>query len=102
VEVLIASRELGQRYGEEPVAMQFCHGEGEVFHMISHYYLQRTETRSARHSMPAAEYAEAKGVALDQEAEDLAVTDVESAASSSRLLANVVAAKKRTSEGRRS
>ena len=46
VQVLITSRELGRRYGEAAVAVLFPWGEGEVFHMISHYYLQRTELRS--------------------------------------------------------
>ena len=31
------------------MAVLFPRGEGEVFHMISHYYLQRTEFRNARH-----------------------------------------------------
>jgi hypothetical protein len=53
VQVLITSRELGARYGEEPVAVRFGWGEGEVFHMISHYYLQRTETRTIRHQAGA-------------------------------------------------
>ena len=47
--VLITSRELGEKYGERPVAVWFRWGEGDVFHMISHYYLQRTEERTARH-----------------------------------------------------
>lgn len=49
VEVLLASRDLTNRYGESPVAVLFRHGEGEIFHMISHYYLQRTELRTERH-----------------------------------------------------
>ena len=49
VKVLITSRELGEKYGERPVAVWFRWGEGDVFHMISHYYLQRTEERTARH-----------------------------------------------------
>ena len=50
VQVLITSRELEEKYGEAPVAVWFRWGEGDVFHMISHYYLQRTElrTRAAR------------------------------------------------------
>ena len=43
VQVLITSNELEQKYGEAPVAVTFAHGEGEVLHMISHYYLQRAE-----------------------------------------------------------
>lgn len=95
VEVLIASSELETKYGESPVAVLFRHGEGEVFHMISHYYLQRTELRETRHSASASEYAASKGVAPDPAMADLNVADVESAASSARLFANVVAQKKR-------
>ena len=51
VRVLITSRELKEKYGEAPVAVWFRWGEGDVFHMISHYYLQRTELRTER--MPA-------------------------------------------------
>ena len=50
VRVLITSRELEEKYGEAPVAVWFRWGEGDVFHMISHYYLQRTELRTERHA----------------------------------------------------
>ena len=46
VRVLIRSGELGEKYGECAVAVVFEFGKGEVFHMISHYYLQRTELRN--------------------------------------------------------
>ncbi|MGZ8631196.1 MAG: hypothetical protein ACXWZF_09560 [Actinomycetota bacterium] len=99
VRVLISSRELGRRYGETPVAVLIPWGEGEVFHMISHYYLQRTEFRSARHTGKAGAYFAEKGMAvpsdLADDVDDLRVGDVESAAGSSRLVANVIAAKKR-------
>lgn len=99
VEVLITSKELGTKYGEAPVAVLFRHGEGEVFHMISHYYLQRTELRSARQKMPAAMYASQKGYTMSASDAsvfaDLSVGDVESATSSARLLANIVAGKKK-------
>jgi len=101
VEVLITSAELGLRYGEAPVAVLFRHGQGDVFHMISHYFLQRTELRGARQQAPAATYAVAKGVtptvAMAADLDGLAAGDVESAASSTRWLANVVADKKRRS-----
>ena len=106
VEVLITSRELGDSYGESPVAVLFPHGEGEVFHMISHYYLQRTELRNERHNAPAYAYAAEKGVAMDAalsaNMRDLRVGDVESAQTSARLMANVVASKKRSANERAS
>ncbi|MHA2253322.1 MAG: hypothetical protein ACXAD7_23370, partial [Candidatus Kariarchaeaceae archaeon] len=48
VKILIRSKELGEKYGEDPVIVNFDHGEGTVYHMISHFYLQRTETRDAK------------------------------------------------------
>jgi hypothetical protein len=95
VEVLLRSSELEARYGEAPVAVLFRHGEGEVFHMISHYYLQRTELRTARHAAPASSYAFEKGVAVGADLDGLSLGEVESAATSARFVANVVAAKKR-------
>lgn len=102
VEVLITSKEMEDKYGEAPIAVIFKHGEGEVFHMASHYYLQRTDLRSERHSMPGAAYATEKGVQLSadisREMGDLTLGDVESTSSSARLFANVVAQKKRKSQ----
>ncbi|MBW3556550.1 MAG: hypothetical protein KY454_06385 [Actinobacteria bacterium] len=95
VKVLITSRQLGEQWGEAPVAVVFSHGQGEVFHMISHYYLQRTELRNARHRSAATAYAAEKGVAAGADLEGLTVGDVESAAGSARLFANIVADKKR-------
>ena len=99
VKVLIASRELGSRHGEPAVAIWFCHGEGEVFHMISHYYLQRTELRTERHRRPAPEYYGEKGMPVPEDLradlEGRSIGDIESAQSSARLMANLIAAKKR-------
>jgi len=98
VEVLITSKELGQKYGEEPVAVWFRWGEGEVFHMISHYYLQRTELRTQRHTAGAAEYFVEKNVpmtaAMQAEYAGLMLSDVESAKPSARFVSNVMIDKK--------
>jgi hypothetical protein len=98
VQVLITSKELGEKYGEEPVAVWFRWGHGEVFHMISHYYLQRTELRTQRHQAPAASYFAEKGlgVSLDMCADigDLSLADVESAKPSASFMANVMIEKK--------
>lgn len=101
VQVLLSSREMGERYGEAAIAVQFAHGQGEVFHMVSHYYLQRTELRSARHAAPAASYLAEKGIddpELVRLAQGLSVGDVESAATSARLFANMVSSKRRLFE----
>jgi hypothetical protein len=105
VKVLLQSGELGTKYGEKPVAVLFDHGHGEVFHMISHYYLQRTELRDARHGATATTWADEKGVVLSApaaaEMADLSLGEVESAGSSARLFANVVAQKKRRAQSNR-
>jgi hypothetical protein len=99
VQVLITSRELGEKYGETPVAVWFRWGEGDVFHMISHYYLQRTELRTTRHQSAAAGYFAEKGVAMSQamvrEYADLSLADVESAKPSAAFMANVIIEKRR-------
>jgi hypothetical protein len=98
VRVLITSRELEEKYGEAPVAVWFRWGDGDVFHMISHYYLQRTELRTQRHAGPAAAYFAEKGVEMNQDMvadmDDLCLADVESAKPSAAFMANVIAAKK--------
>jgi len=101
VRVLIRSRELGEKYGEEPVAVVFEYGKGEVFHMISHYYLQRAELRNDRHAQTAESYAMSKGVnfspGMANSVADIKLAEVEAAATSSRLIANILADKKRRS-----
>jgi len=98
VQVLITSKELGEKYGEEPVAVWFRWDEGEVFHMISHYYLQRTELRTQRHQAPAASYFEEKGVGLSAmmsaDVADLSLSDIESAKPSAAFMTNVMIEKK--------
>ena len=99
VRVLIRSRELGEKYGEEPGAVVFEYGKGEVFHMISHYYLQRAELRNARHAQTAESYAMSKGVnfspGMATAVADIKLGEVAAAATSSRLIANILADKKR-------
>ncbi len=50
VQVLVASQEMKKKYGEDPIVVTFKFGKGEVYHMTIHFYLQRTETRTKRHS----------------------------------------------------
>ena len=58
VKVLVSSKELGKKYRDDPVIISFEWGKGIVYHMISHFYLQRTETRSQRHMGTVTDYAE--------------------------------------------
>jgi hypothetical protein len=106
VEVLLRSRALEKKYGEAPVAVLFHYGKGEVFHMISHYYLQRTELRDARHKSAGASYFAEKGVPMSPETtamvQDLSLGEVQAAATSTRFLANLVASKKQRGARQRS
>lgn len=40
----------------------FDYGEGKVYHMISHFYLQRSETRTKRHAASASSYLDEKEI----------------------------------------
>ncbi len=100
VRVLLASAELGGRYGEPAVAVHFRAGEGEVLHMISHYYLQRAETRTARHASNWKTYAAETGAEQLAslklaEFEDLRTADVEAAHTSLAFMSRIISEKKR-------
>jgi len=62
VKVLVRSDELKRKYGADPVIVSFEHGEGIVYHMLSHFYLQRSETRTQKHSMSSEAYVEAQKI----------------------------------------
>jgi hypothetical protein len=62
VKVLVSSREIERKYGESPVFITFEYGEGKIYHMISHFYLQRTETRTKRHQDSAETYLDEKKI----------------------------------------
>jgi hypothetical protein len=72
--------------------------------MISHYYLQRTELRTARHRRVGTAYAAEKGVPISAELEEAlygtTVGEVQAAASSARMISNLIAQKKKQA-GRR-
>jgi len=86
VKVLVISREIEERYGEPAVFITFDHGEGRIYHMISHFYLQRTETRTKRQSASSNNYLIEKGMSPELAekyrelgADEVAVGEVESA-----------------------
>ncbi|MHA1168793.1 MAG: hypothetical protein ACTSRU_13275, partial [Candidatus Hodarchaeales archaeon] len=65
------SKELGEKYGEDPVVISFWFEEGRIYHMISHFYLQKTETRSERHSKKASYFVAEKGVSASFTPEEI-------------------------------
>ena len=101
VVVLVKSKEIENRYGEAPVFITFDHGEGKIYHMISHFYLQRSETRTKRHAAPATVYMEEKEIPATLKAKYAAmgidqstVANVESAYTSSAMMKKILFDKK--------
>ena len=101
VTVLVSSKEMGEKYGESPIVVAFEYGKGKVYHMTSHFYLQRVETRTARHEQKASAYAAQKGLATStfgqEEAEileEIDVASVEAAYTSVRSVQNIIVEQK--------
>ena len=106
VDILIKSKEIEKKYGESAVFVTFDYGKGKVYHMISHFYLQRAETRTARHAKSGAEYANEK-LNMDQYREekyknmgidDANLSDVEAAYSSSSMMNKILWDKRKMAE----
>lgn len=107
VRVLVTSQEIARRYGEAPVFISFDYGAGRVYHMISHFYLQRTEHRTRRQRRSSLFYLAEKGIDPAQHekyrrmgADGLHVGEVESAYSSQSLLMLLFAEKHRRRQDR--
>jgi len=97
VHVLVRSKEIENKYGEAPVFITFEVGEGKIYHMISHFYLQRSETRTKRHQSSAAEYLNEKEIPAVMRAKYQAMGiskaslgDVESAYTSSAMMRKIM------------
>ena len=106
VDILIKSKEIEKKYGESAVFVTFDYGKGKVYHMISHFYLQRAETRTARHAKSGAEYANEK-LNMDEYREekyknmgidDANLSDVEAAYSSSSMMNKILWDKRKMAE----
>eukprot|EP00386_Alphamonas_edax_P005404 GDKI01017396.1.p1 GENE.GDKI01017396.1~~GDKI01017396.1.p1 ORF type:complete len:397 (-),score=91.71 GDKI01017396.1:20-1210(-) len=111
VKVLVASRELKERYGDDPVIIKFEHGEGTVYHMISHFYLQRAEARNKKHAQTAEAYMCEQNLSADTAERVRNITSkadtpsinygqVQSAAASSEFVSRVVISHKQRSAQR--
>jgi hypothetical protein len=101
VNVLVSSKEIATKYGEAPVFVTFEYGEGKVYHMISHFYLQRSETRTKRQQASAEAYLNEKEIPDGLRAKysgmgvaDARLADVESAFTSSVMMNKVMLDKK--------
>jgi hypothetical protein len=102
VKVLVTSKEIARKYGEEAVFVTFDYGEGKIYHMISHFYLQRTETRTERHQGSGSNYASEKTMSPALMAkykamgsEEASLGEMESAYSSSAFMSKILLEKRR-------
>jgi hypothetical protein len=68
VDVLVDSPEMAKKYGSGAVVAAFRAGRGQVVHMISHLYLQRSELRGDADRLPATAVAGGLGFGADSEA----------------------------------
>ncbi len=104
VKVLIRSKELKDKYGEEAVLIRFEYGKGVVYHMISHFYLQRTETKDTKQTSAASEYMKTKNVsvlqdeAVKEQADKLNYGEVQSANTSSEFIMRAVINQKKKNQ----
>jgi len=103
VEIMVKSKEIGKKYGEEAVFVSFDHGDGKIYHMISHFYLQRAETRTERHKGYGSNYLSEK-LSMDDVrwqkykkmgVDDANLAEVEAAYSSSSVMNKILWDKKR-------
>ena len=100
VRVLLQSREMKSKYGEAPVAVYFQWEAGKVFHITSHFYLQRAETRTERQSMGAGKYvgeelsmSDAAQDALKEDLDGVSVSEIQSAYSMQQFMTNIIVSK---------
>jgi hypothetical protein len=99
VKVLIRSKELGEKYGAEAVVVRFAHGKGLVYHMISHFYLQRTETRDKKQATMAADYFKDKGASEEKiekaKASGVSYGEIQSANTSADFVSRIIIKQKK-------
>jgi hypothetical protein len=107
VRVLARSKEIADQWGQEPVVVTFEEGDGTVLHLMSHLYLQRSETRNERDAMAPEEYFQEDlgltrclSMRMAEEAEGLNASDLRSAMSKGRILSNVLLSSKRRAKRR--
>lgn len=101
VHVLVKSKDIQDKYGESPVFITFDYDEGKIYHMISHFYLQRSETRTKRQKAGGANYLNEKGIPIrlrekyaKMGIDKSTLGDVESAFTSSAMMSKIMFDKK--------
>ncbi|MFZ5472016.1 MAG: SH3 domain-containing protein [Myxococcota bacterium] len=98
VEVLASSATMGKRYGATPVVVRFRHEDGEVIHVVSHFYRQLSTQGPAVAAKDAQIDGLSKSDAEDfrkSEAAEAKLGDVESSYAFQRMTSNLVTTKQK-------
>lgn len=103
VNVLITSREMKARYGDAPIAVHFRYGDGQVLHIVSHFYLQQNQTRTAAEKKKGDEFinedsalsAGAKKQLAGKIDPDVVAGDLNSAYAAQQMTSNIVVERKK-------
>ncbi|MFA6461899.1 MAG: hypothetical protein WCV90_06550 [Candidatus Woesearchaeota archaeon] len=106
LEILLGSAEMGNKYGESPIAVKFPVGEGRVIHVTSHFYLQTVKSKyDAQANKSGLDFAtKFLGIAADDAKSitgigDMSFGAIESAYTSLRFLSNIFLQKVKQDKG---
>lgn len=103
VKVLAASRQMGQKYGAAPVVVRFRWDDGEVIHVVSHFYRQaqtrgpRVAAKNAIDDVSALSPAQ-KAKLKAAPAGDVDMADLESSYAFQRMTSNLIVDKKKKNQ----
>eukprot|EP01120_Amphizonella_sp_Union-15-10_P013509 TRINITY_DN6265_c0_g1_i1.p1 TRINITY_DN6265_c0_g1~~TRINITY_DN6265_c0_g1_i1.p1 ORF type:complete len:313 (+),score=53.81 TRINITY_DN6265_c0_g1_i1:78-941(+) len=102
--VLVKSDELKRKYGEEAVIVRVQWGKGFFYHMISHFYLQRTEAKHDKHKTFAKDFAAETGASPETLSElknsKVVYGSLQSAYTSSEVVSRTIIKQKKIVEER--
>lgn len=106
IDILLASNEMKQRYGYDPIAVKFPVGNGRVVHVTSHFYLQTSKSKyEAQEKLSGLDFAtqyigiaKAKAKKI-KNIDNLSFGALESAYTSVRFLHNILLEKARRNNG---
>jgi hypothetical protein len=90
VTILVRSEEMASKYQEDPLVVTFGYGEGRVFHLTSHYYLQRSQGDKGAKAEKTPATGVGQAIMQQAVAGGLSAEQLSAAYSSMRLLANIL------------
>ncbi len=99
VEVLVSSQEMRSKYGSSPIAVTFPVEDGRVFHVVSHFYLQRNQGGRAiaagKKILDGVNVSAPAKATLEKQMAGLSADDVGAAYAMQQMTANLVLGKQK-------